>query len=92
MSTFTDHHPIAIANDNQGSSAFIVESGDVPAGIIVREGRSFRFFSAHHDFRTLDGQYYATPRAAQSAVDRIRAANDRKVADARPSLWSVLTL
>jgi len=91
MSSFTDHHPTAVANDNQGGDAFIIETDGVAAGIVVREGRRYRFYSADADFRSLDGQPYATPRAAQKAADLVRATVDRK-ADARSGRWSVLTL
>ena len=88
----TDRQPIAVANDNHGGTAFIIETGNVAAGIIVREGRSYRFFSAHADFRALEGHIYGTPRAAQKAADLLRSALQRRTAEARPDRWSVLTL
>jgi hypothetical protein len=91
MSSFTEHEPTAVANDNQGGDAFIIETGGLAAGIVVREGRRFRFYSAHADFRSLDGHPYATPRAAQKAADLVRVAVDRR-ADARSNRWAVLTL
>lgn len=91
MSTFTDHDPTAVANDNQGGDAFIIETGGIAAGIVVREGRRYRFYSAHADFRSLDGQPYATARAAQKAADLLRGTIDCK-AEARSNRWAVLTL
>jgi hypothetical protein len=84
--------PIVISNDNHGATAFIIEAGDIAAGVVVREGRRYRFFSAHADFRTLDGQSYASPRAAQKAAHAVRAASVRKLTAERSSLWAVLTL
>jgi hypothetical protein len=78
MSSVVDHYPVAIANDNEGRSAFIIETGGTAAGVVVRDGRKYRFFSAHNDFRTLDGQAYATPGAAQKAADLLRAGLNRK--------------
>ena len=69
----TAHAPIVIANDNRGGSAFIIETGEIAAGIVVREARNYRFFAAHSDFRPLDGTVYATPNAAQKAADLVHA-------------------
>jgi hypothetical protein len=66
--------PIVIANDNSGGSAFIIETGNVAAGIVVRNAKSYRFFAAHNDFRALDGTDFTTPTAAQKAADLVHAA------------------
>ena len=40
----------------------------ISAGVIVREGHGFRFFAATHAFDRLEGQIFATPKAAQKAA------------------------
>ena len=40
------------------------------AGIVVRDGRRFRFFAATHAFNSLEGQLFETPKAAEMAVLR----------------------
>ena len=77
------HAPIVIANDNRGGSAFMIETGDIAAGIIVREANTYRFFAAHNDFRTLDGRVFASPKAAQKAADLIRASTRSELRRAR---------
>ena len=37
----------------------------VQAGIVVRDGSGFRFFAASGAFNCLDGQLFASPRAAE---------------------------
>ena len=71
--TATERAPIVIANDNRGGTAFMIETGDIAAGIIVREANIYRFFAAHNDFRALDGTEFTTPKAAQKAADLVRA-------------------
>jgi hypothetical protein len=78
----TARAPIVIANDNGGGSAFIIETGNIAAGIVVRNAKSYRFFAAHNDFRALDGTDFTTPTAAQKAADLVHAA--AKVATLRP--------
>ena len=73
-STGTSHAPSSIAaNDNRTDGAFIIETGDVAAGIVVRQAKNYRFFSAHHDFRALDGSIFTTPKAAQKAAELVHA-------------------
>jgi len=43
----------------------------VQAGIIVREGSSFRFFAATQAFNRLEGQLFDTPKAAEKAALRL---------------------
>jgi hypothetical protein len=50
------------------SDTYIIETRDGAAGIVVRDGRGFRFFAATRDFNGLDGQLFATPRAAEAAA------------------------
>ena len=42
----------------------------VQAGLVVRDGRRFRFFAATAAFERLDGQLFEDPRAAQRAALR----------------------
>ena len=51
------------------SDTYIIETRDGAAGIVVRDGRGFRFFAATRDFNGLDGQLFATPRAAEAAAN-----------------------
>jgi hypothetical protein len=42
----------------------------VQAGIVVRDGHRFRFFAATHAFDALDGQLFASPKAAERAAQQ----------------------
>jgi hypothetical protein len=55
---------------------YIIEVHSQPAGIVVREGRGYRFFSAHHVFDALEGQVFATPRQAEKVA--VHHANTRR--------------
>jgi hypothetical protein len=46
------------------SSAGII----VQAGIVVRDGRGFRFFAATHAFNPLEGRFFKNPREAEKAA------------------------
>jgi hypothetical protein len=46
------------------------EGTTVQAGLVVREGRWFRFFAAMPPFDRLEGQLFDSPRAAQRAALR----------------------
>jgi hypothetical protein len=48
---------------------YVIETSNGPAGIVVRDGRGFRFFASNRDFSSLDGHLFATPRAAQTAAN-----------------------
>jgi hypothetical protein len=50
------------------SDTYVIETRDGAAGIVVRDGRGFRFFAATRHFNGLDGQLFATPRAAEAAA------------------------
>jgi hypothetical protein len=75
--------PIVLANDNHGGTAFIIETGDIAAGVVVREAKTFRFFAAHGDFRALDGAHFTTPAAAQKAADLVHASGRDAIARQR---------
>jgi hypothetical protein len=51
--------------------AYIIETRKGAAGIVVRDGRGFRFFAATHALNSLDGQLFATPRAAENAANAL---------------------
>jgi hypothetical protein len=54
-----------------------------PAGIVVRDGRSFKFFAASQVFSPLEGQRFDSPRTAeQAALRRIAEMTSRKPANA----------
>jgi len=56
--------------------SYIIETRKGAAGIVVRDGRGFRFFAATHDFTRLDGQLFGSPKDAEAAalrhIDSIR--------------------
>jgi len=54
--------------------AFIIEVRSRAAGIVVRDGRLFRFHAASDDFNGLDGRGFRSPGEAQKAA--IRHAED----------------
>jgi len=51
----------------------------VQAGIVVREGSSFRFFAATNAFNSLEGQCFKSPGAAEHAARR-RVASRKTIA------------
>ena len=40
----------------------------VQAGLVVRDGRGFRFFAASDAFNSLEGQLFKSPKAAERAA------------------------
>jgi hypothetical protein len=46
------------------------EGVTVQAGVVVRDGRGFRFFAATAAFDRLEGQFFDNPKAAQRAALR----------------------
>lgn len=51
------------------SKAFMIEARSKEAGIVVQEGRHYRFFAANDDFFALEGRDFKSPSAAQRAVE-----------------------
>jgi len=49
---------------------YIIETPKGAAGIVVRDGRGFRFFAATHDFNGLEGRVFGTPKEAETAALR----------------------
>lgn len=50
------------------SDACVIEVRARTAGILVREGDSYCFFAAHHDFHALERQSFDSLMAAQAAA------------------------
>jgi hypothetical protein len=55
---------------------YIIETRQGAAGVVVRDGRGFRFFAATYAFSSLEGQVFDTPKQAETAA--IRRAGDRE--------------
>jgi hypothetical protein len=49
---------------------YIIEVRSEAAGIVVRDGRGFRFFAAHAAFHALEGQFFRSAREAERAANR----------------------
>jgi len=51
----------------------------VQAGIVVRDGGRFRFFSATHAFNSLEGRFFKSPKdASKAALRHVTAMTARK--------------
>jgi hypothetical protein len=55
-------------------NAYIIECGEVAAGIVTREKRGYLFHAAAAPFRPLEGQTFDTPQKAQRAAAHLRSA------------------
>jgi hypothetical protein len=57
----------------------------VQAGVVVRDGRGFRFFAATHAFSALEGRVFKSPKAAETAALRriVDMTSPRTIAAAR---------
>ncbi|MFC0240861.1 hypothetical protein [Rhodopseudomonas telluris] len=53
------------------STAYIIEVHSRAAGIVVRDGRGFRFHAATDDFTALDGQDFRSAGDAHKAALRL---------------------
>jgi hypothetical protein len=51
------------------SKAFVIEARSNEAGIVVQNGRHYRFFAANPEFFALEGRDFHSPSAAQRAVE-----------------------
>jgi hypothetical protein len=71
------------ANDNNEGAAFVIETAETAAGIVVRQSDGYRFFAADEQFHLLDGSIFKSPKAAQKAADLMRRAAARDHAAAR---------
>jgi hypothetical protein len=65
------------ANDNSEGTAFVIETADIAAGVIVRQQEGYRFFAADQQFSLLDGSIFKSPKAAQRAADLMQRAAAR---------------
>jgi hypothetical protein len=67
---------------------YIIETRKGAAGIVVRDGRGFRFFAATHDFNHLEGELFGSPKDAEAAAQRHkrgRQGSTERVAQGLPS-------
>jgi hypothetical protein len=60
------------------SKAFVIEVGSRAAGIVVHDGRCYRFYAAAHEFNGLEGRDFRSPNDAQKAAVGHMAALDSK--------------
>jgi len=61
----------AISGDRGMTTAFVIETAYITAGIVTGERRGFRFYAAHPSMTPLDGTLYRSPAAAQRAAERL---------------------
>lgn len=55
------------------SAAYIIETADFSAGVVIRERAGFRFFAASSRFNKFDRRLFASVEAARRAVDGLPA-------------------
>jgi hypothetical protein len=60
------------------SKAFIIEVRSRAAGIVVHDGRRYRFYAAAHEFNGLEGRDFRSPNDAQKAAAGHIASLDSK--------------
>lgn len=53
------------------SHAYVIEVKSKTAGIIVRDGRDYCFFSATRDFNALEGHTFPSRKEAEKAIFRL---------------------
>ena len=58
------------------ADAFVIQSADLTAGIVVVERSGVRFYASEREFHDLDGKIFKNIRAARKAVDRLRRERD----------------
>lgn len=68
---------VSPARDDQSAPAFVIETTDSAAGIVIRQADGYRFFSADAQFSLLDGSIFKTPKAAQKAAELMQRAAAR---------------
>jgi hypothetical protein len=66
------------------SKAFIIEVRSRAAGIVVHDGRRYRFYAAAHEFNGLEGRDFRSPNDAQKAAAGHIATPGRSVEADRP--------
>jgi hypothetical protein len=65
--------------------AFVIETADTAAGVIVRQRGGYRFFASNDRFQLLDGSVFKNPQAAQAAAELMQRAAARDLAERRRS-------
>ena len=60
------------------SKAFVIEVRSRAAGIVVHDGRRYRFYAAADEFNGLEGRDFRSPNDAQKAAAGHMAALDSK--------------
>ena len=60
------------------SRAYVIEARSIDAGIVVQDGRYYRFFAASHEFNGLEARDFRSPVEAQRAVSALIADRDHK--------------
>lgn len=55
------------------STAYVIESADSSAGIVIRERAGFRFFAASRQFGRLDRRLFKSIGAAERAIEGLMA-------------------
>jgi hypothetical protein len=60
------------------SNAYVIEVGDLAAGIVVADGQGVRFFSSECTFDGLEGNYYGSARAAERAAKALIERRQRR--------------
>jgi hypothetical protein len=68
-----------------GGDAFVIETADTAAGVIVRQRGGYRFFASNDRFQLLDGSVFKNPQAAQAAAELMQRAAVRDLAERRRS-------
>jgi hypothetical protein len=53
------------------ADAFVIQSADLTAGIVVAERGGVRFYASEREFHGLDGKIFKSIRAARQAVDQL---------------------
>ena len=65
------------------ADAFVIQSAELTAGIVVVERGGVRFYASEREFHGLDGKIFKNIRAARQAVERLRL-NPLQPAGSRP--------
>jgi hypothetical protein len=73
------------ADDAATNDAFVIETAEIAAGVIVRQKGGYRFFASSERFQLLDGSVFKSPKAAQDAAELMQRAAARDLASRRRS-------
>jgi len=61
------------------TDAYIIETATLTAGIVAAQGRGFRFYASHPSMFVLEGQFFDSLKAAQTACEKLaRMPNDKQ--------------